>query len=150
MTTFGYRRPPKHWRYVPTKREIRQLIDDNAFPVVRVDFSGTSGFPGNRCEKSPYGLGFLEARVVEGEWRFYLDLWSIREHLTEAHGDEIARAALGALKNHMVSCLSRPAAATVKPTQLYLRIAVDEQGVRSESSTKQVDKYSFSTGDWWA
>jgi hypothetical protein len=149
MTTFGYNKPPKQWTYVPTKRQIRQFIEDNGFPVVRVDFKGTAGFPGDRCEHSPYGMGFLHARVVNGAWRFYLQFWAIRAQLASEYGENIAVVVLSEIKAQIAACVSRAAVETEKPTELHLMIAADEDGVRSRSSSEQVDTYSFWAGAWW-
>jgi hypothetical protein len=131
--------------YVPSRQEIRDLVRDLGADVRCVAFSGTGSGP------SSVGLllGYLERRVAEGRWCFYLRLWGAPEAAVGKHRAELAGAALKAIRQSVAECLARPPAEMAKPTQLLLRFAVETNGVVSKCSAKPVDQYSFSAGRWW-
>src|SRR5262249_52383240 len=142
---FPGKKLPPHWVYVPSRREVRDLLRDVTADVRRVELDGT----GSGASSVGLLLGYLECRVVDGRWCFYLRLWGVPESALAGRRAELAQAALGAIRQSMVECLARPPAEVTKPTQLLLRFAVDAEGVVPRCSVKPVDRYSFSAGRWW-
>jgi hypothetical protein len=110
-----------------------------------VEFAGTASHPSS----SRLLLGYLERRVADGAWCFYLRLWGVPESTVGEYRDELARAALGAIGRAVAECLSLPAAEVVKPSQLLLCFAVGPDGVVPECRVKLVNAYSFSAARWW-
>lgn len=145
MSRFSGKKLPPHWVYVPSRREVRNLLRDLGADVRRVEFGGTGSGP------SSVGLllGYLERRVAAGRWCFFLRLWGAPESALGGHRDELARAVLEAIRQSVADCLTHPPAEVIKPTQLLLRFAVDEDRVVSGCRVKPVDQYSFSAGHWW-
>jgi hypothetical protein len=142
---FPGKKLPPHWVYVPSRREIRDLLRDLAADVRRVDFDGTGSGP------SSVGLllGYLERRVADGGWCFYLRLWGAPESAVGGRRAELARAVLGAIRQSVAECLASPPAEVVKPTQLRLWFAVEADRVTSRCSVKPVDRRFFLAGNWW-
>jgi hypothetical protein len=144
VSRFPDKRLPPHWVYVPSWREVRELL--RALPAdVRVEFGGTGSGP----TRVGLLLGYLERRVAGGGWRFYLRLWGVPVSAAGGHRDELAGAAAEAVRQSVAECLARPAADVVKPTQLLLRFEVAADGVVPGCRVEPVDKYSFSAGRWW-
>jgi hypothetical protein len=145
VSRFPGKKLPPHWVYVPSRREVRDLLRVLATDVRRVEFDGTGSGP------SSVGLlvGYLERRVADGGWCFYLRLWGVPESAVGDRRAELALAALEAIQRSVVECLAYPPAEVAKPTQLLLRFAVEPDGVVSRCSVKPVDRYSFSAGNWW-
>ena len=131
--------------YVPSWREVRDLLRGSAADVRRVEYAGTGWGP------SPVGLrlGYLERRGAVGAWCFYLRLWGVPESAVDGWRDELARAALHALGQSQAECLARPASDGVKPTQLHLLFEVGADGVIPNCRVEPVDQYSYSAGCWW-
>jgi len=77
---------------------------------------------------------------------FYLRLWGVPESAVGEHRDELATAALEAIKRLVTDTLTSPAAETVKPSQLMLRFSVTADGVVSMC---KVEPVAFSAGCWW-
>jgi hypothetical protein len=121
------------------------LLGDLSADVRCVQFDGTGRGP------SPVGLllGYTERRVVGGAWCFYLRLWGVPERAVSERRAELARAALGAIRQSVVECLARRPAEVVKPTQFLLRFHIEAEGVVDKCSVKPVDRYSFAAGRWW-
>jgi hypothetical protein len=145
VARFPGKKLPPRWVYVPTRRQVRNLLRGLAADVRCVEFNGTGRGP------SSVGLllGYLECRVVDEAWCFYLRLWGVPTSALYDRHDELAQAALRAIGQSVAECLAAPAAVTVKPTQLLLRFEVEAAGVVPKCSVKTVDRYSFSAGNWW-
>lgn len=145
MSRFPGKKLPPHWLYVPSRREVRDLLPGLTADVRRVDFAGTGSGP------SSVGLllGYLERRVADQAWCFYLRLWGVPESAVEGRCRELAQAAVHAVERSVAECLAVPASDVVKPTQLLLRFTVGADGVIPECRISPVDRYSFSAGQWW-
>jgi len=111
-----------------------------------VEFGGT----GSGLSPAGLRLGYLEHRVVDGAWCFYLRLWGLPQSALLGRQAELARLAVDAVKQSVSKCLAIPAAAVVKPTQLHLLFEVGPDGVIPKCHVDPVDGYSFSAGRWWA
>ncbi len=81
---------PPHWLFVPSKRQVRELLAELGADVRLVEFYGT-GYGRNPDRLS---LGLVESRVVGGGWCFYLHLWGVREAVAGRVREELAAAAL--------------------------------------------------------
>jgi len=71
MPMFVLEKLPPHWVFVPSKRRVRELLADLDADVRWVEFYGT----GYGRSTDRLSIGFVESRVVEGSWCFYLHLW---------------------------------------------------------------------------
>jgi hypothetical protein len=145
VSRFPGKKLPPHWVYVPSRREVRDLLRDWPADVRCVDFDGT----GSGASSVGLLLGYLERRVADGRWCFYLRLWGAPESAVGERRAELAQAALGTIRQSVAECLACPAAEVTRPTQLLLRFAVEADGVVSKCRVKPVDRYSFSAGRWW-
>jgi hypothetical protein len=145
VSRFRGKKLPPHWLYIPSRREVRELLRRSSGDFRRAEFDGTGSGP------SSVGLllGYLERRVAGGAWCFYLRLWGVPESAVGGHRDELASATLGAIEQSVTECLASPPAEVAKPTQLLLRFAVGADGIVPLCSVKPVDRYSFSAGNWW-
>jgi hypothetical protein len=139
---------PPHWLFVPSKRQVRDLLAQLDADVRRVDFYGT----GYGRSTDRLSIGFVESRVVEGSWCFYLRLWGVRETVAAPVREDLAAAALVEIARYVRKCVSKPAADVVKPAQLYLSFRVEPSAVHSGCRVKAAGKGSslFRTGSWWA
>lgn len=145
MSRFPGKKLPPRWVHVPSRREIRELVGRSPGDFRRVEFDGTGSGP------SSVGLllGYLERRVADGAWCFYLRLWGAPESAVGDRRDELASAALTAIEQSVAECLASPPVEVAKPTQLLLRFAVGPDGIVPRCSPRLVDRYSFSAGSWW-
>jgi hypothetical protein len=145
VSRFPGKKLPPRWVYVPSRQEVRDLVRDSPGDFRRVEFDGTGSGP------SAVGLllGYLERRVADRAWCFYLRLWGAPESAVGEHRDAMAAAALAAIEGSVAECLASAPPEVAKPTQLLLRFAVGPDGVVPRYSTKPVDRYSFSAGNWW-
>lgn len=165
MSRYPGKKLPPHWVYIPSRREVSELLKAMVADVRRVDLDGT-GFgarpkrftDARRTRHGENGdvghavsllLGYVEHRVVEGAWCFYLRLWGVPESAVEGHRDELASASIHAIKQSIEGCLALPASETVKPTQLLLRFELGSAGTIPECSLEVVGSFSFSSGIWW-
>lgn len=146
MSRYPGKKLPPHWVYIPSPREVRESLGDLAADVRRVEFAGTGSGP-NAAGRLL--LGYLERRVVDGAWGFYLRLWGVPESAAGDRRADLARAAINAIGRSAAECLAVPAAEAIKPTQLLLWFQVGSGGVTPECEVKPVDQYSFSAGSWW-
>jgi hypothetical protein len=146
LSRFTGKKLPPHWVYVPARKEVRDLLRSLGADVFRVEFAGTGGGTG----RVGLSLGYLEHRVVDGAWRFYLRLWGVPQSNVEGQRDELAQAALHAIRQSVARCLAVPTATALKPTQLYLLFELGPNGVIPKCRVDPVDQYSFSAGCWWA
>jgi hypothetical protein len=145
MTQFVLEKLPPHWLFVPSKRQVRNLLAELDADVRRVEFYGT-GY-GHITDR--LSLGFVESRVIEGRWCFYLHIWGIRESVAEPMRDELTVTALVEIGQYIRKCISEPAAGTIKPAQLYLSFRLESGGVQAACSVSPVRKTLFPTGSWW-
>ncbi len=146
MSRYPGKKLPPHWVYIPSPREVRELLGDLAADVRRVEFTGTGSGP------NPVGhllLGYLERRVVDGAWCFYLRLRGVPESAVGDRHADLARAAINDIRRSAAECLAVPAAEVIKPTQLLLWFQVGSDGVTPKCKVEPVDQYSFSAGSWW-
>lgn len=147
MSRFIGKKLPPHWLYAPSRRQVRKLLSTLGADVRHVRLNGTGRGP---WSSGSFLLGYLEHRVIEGAWCFYLCLWGVPESAVAGHRDELAQAALDAIGRSVAECLANPATEVVKPTQLLLWFQVGEENVISKCRVDAVDGYSFSAGNWWA
>jgi len=145
VSRFPGKKLPPNWLYVPSRREVRDLLRGLAADVRRVDFAGT----GSGLSSVGLLLGYLECRVADEAWCFYLRLWGVPESTVEGRSQELAQAAVHAVERSVAECLAVPASDVVQPKQLLLRFKVDNDGVIPECRIEPVDRYSFSAGQWW-
>jgi hypothetical protein len=136
---------PPHWLFVPSKRQVRDLLRRLDADVRLVEFHGThiDRMAGRLC------LGYMEARAVDGGWRFYLRVWGVREAAVGPIREEVAGAALAEIERCIRDCLDRPPADIIKPSQLSLSFRVDPDGVHSECRTRVLGRHSYSPHAWW-
>src|SRR5262249_21187674 len=120
MARFVIEKLPAHWLFVPSKRQVRELLDELGVDVRLVEFSGTSY--GRMTDR--LSLGFVESRVVKGGWCFYLHLWGVREAVASPVREELATAALVEVRQYIRRCASQLPAETIKPAQLSLSFRV--------------------------
>jgi hypothetical protein len=136
---------PPHWVYVPSPREIRTLLNEFPGGIRRMELGGT----GWDCSSSgQLSLGFLERRVVDRTWCFYIKIWGVRESAVDGRRDEISRVVIEAVRRSIVECSAIPAADWIKPTQLSLWLDICLDGVHSKCSNRTVP-YFYPTGSWW-
>ena len=145
MARFGIQKLPPHWVFVPSKHQVRELVGRLKGEVRVVEYGRTEPHP----KESRVSLGFLESRVVNERWCFFLRLWGVREDILGIRREELGQAALAEIEGYIRCRLRQRPAATIKPAQLYLSFTVGGEGIRSTCRAKIKDKYSFSTGDWW-
>jgi hypothetical protein len=145
MSRFPGKKLPPHWVYIPSRREVGNLSRGLAADV-RLEFGGTGSGP------TSVGLllGYLERRVVDRAWCFYLRLWGVPESALEGRRDGLGQAAVRVVGQSIRECLDRPANELVTPTQLLLWFAIGADGVIPNCEVEPVDQYSFSAGCWWA
>jgi hypothetical protein len=145
VAQFLAKKLPPHWVYVPSRRQLRNLLSLMPADVRRIDLDGTGRRPG------PTGLllGYLEQRVIDRAWCFYLRLWGVPTSALGERQDELAAVALGAIRQYMADCLAKPAAEVSRPTQTLLWFALGAGGIQPRCRVKQVDRRSFSAGAWW-
>jgi hypothetical protein len=146
MPKFVLEKLPPHWLFVPSKRQVRDLLAGLDADVRRIEFYGTAyGHSTDRLS-----IGFVESRVIEGSWWFCLRLWGARESVAGPVREELAAAALAEIEGYIRKCVSAPAADVVKPSQLYLSFRVESGDVHSQCRVSLVGKRSsFPTGSWW-
>ncbi len=69
-----FKKLPPHWRYLVTKRQIREAVERHQCDVRLIQFAGTAPKP-QKITSGLYTAGNLEARPVDGRWcirfRFY-------------------------------------------------------------------------------
>jgi hypothetical protein len=145
MARFVTEKLPPHWLFVPSKRQIRELLGELHADVRVVEFYGT-GY-GRSADR--LSLGFVESRVAQGGWCFYLRLWGVREEAVGAMRDELAASALSEIRRYIRECASKPAADVSKPTQFILVFCVGLDGISPKCRVKVVDRRSYPTPAWW-
>jgi hypothetical protein len=145
MTRFLIRKLPPHWRFVPSQRRVRDWLAQLGADVRFVEYEGT----GRKSAERWVSLGFLESRVVDGYWCFYLRFWGIQEKRVKPLLKELSETALGTIARYIRDCLNRQAAETTKPEQLLLVFRVEDGKIHSACWVKLKDRYSFPTGNWW-
>jgi hypothetical protein len=145
MAKVELRKLPPHWIYVPSRRHTRALLDRLGADVRAVVYQGTASRP----VAAWLSLGFVEARVVEGAWCFYLRFWGLPEALAGPVREGLSDSALGEVERFIGACLATRPDETAKPTQLHLSFALEDGAIRSTCRAKVVDRYSYPTGDWW-
>lgn len=146
MPKFVVEKLPRHWLFVPTKRQVRELLTDLGADVRLVELYGT-GY-GRSVDR--FSIGFVESRVVDGGWCFYLHLWGVREAVAGPVREELAAAALAEIGRYIRGCAGQPPADVVKPAQLYLSFRIEAGEVRPECRVSPVGKTSsFPTRAWW-
>jgi hypothetical protein len=90
--------------YVPSRKEVRDLVRELGADVRCVELDGT----GSGLSSVGLLLGYLERRVVDSEWCFYLRLWGVPESAVGELRTELARAALEGIRQSVAECLARP------------------------------------------
>jgi hypothetical protein len=147
MPRFILEKLPPHWLFVPSKRQVRELLAELDADVRWVEFYGTAY--GRSTDR--LSIGFVESRVVEGSWCFYLHLWGVRESVAGPVREALAAAALAEIGQYVRTCASAPPSDVVKPAQLSLSFRIGPDELQSESQVKAVSKYTFSSRrSWWA
>jgi hypothetical protein len=145
MTRFVSKRLPPHWLFVPTKRQLREFLAGLGADVRLVELQGTSA----RGVADWLTLGFVEARVVGGEWCFYLRLWGVRESVVGGQLGDLTQAALAAIDGYIRGCVRQPPATTIKPAQMLLAFRLGAEGIASRCRIKSAGRHPFPTPVWW-
>lgn len=145
MTRYVFEKLPPHWLFVPSKRQIKELLAGIGADVRLVEMYGT----GSSRSLDRVSLGYVESRVVQAGWCFYLRIWGVKEAIVGSTRDEIAAAALQSIGEYIRECVKRPPADVTKPTQMLLVFRMGAEGVRTCCHTKVVGRYSFRSPTWW-
>ncbi len=146
MPRFVIQKLPPLWRFVPSKRQVRNFLARLNADVRLVEFVGT-GWSGSASDR--LSLGFVESRVVESRWCFYLRLWGVREAAVGGLRNELAGVALGEMECYIRGRRALPPDVTIKPTQLYLPFRVVNGSIQSACREKAKDRRAFPSGEWW-
>ena len=88
MARFVVQKLPPHWLFLPSRRQVRELLARLEADVRLAEFFGTA----YSCTPDRISLGFVESRVVECGWRFYLRLWGIRKAVAGLVQEKLAAA----------------------------------------------------------
>src|SRR5262245_25327479 len=142
---FLLKKLPPHWQFVPSKRQVRELLAQLDADMRLVEFFGTGS--GQRSDW--LSLGFVESRVEQAGWCFYIRLWGIRETTADSAGEKLAETAVADIKKYIRGCLRQPPSAVTKPAQLILSYHLEAMGITSKGRVKEVGRYSFPTPSWW-
>ncbi len=138
MSRFPGKKLPPHWVYVPSRREVRDLLRGLGANVRGVKFDGTGG------GLSSFGtllLGYLERRVADEGWCFFLRLSGVPKSALGNRHAELSCAALEAIRQSVSECLMLPPAEVTKPTRLLLFFSFEAEGVVSRCSVKPGDQF---------
>ena len=96
MPRFAMEKLPLHWLFVPSKRRLRAFLATLAADARLVELYGT----GYGHDADWISLGFVESRVTEGAWCFYLHLRGSREAVVGAVREELESAVLGEIERY--------------------------------------------------
>jgi hypothetical protein len=145
MARLVVKKLPAGWLFVPSRRQVRQLLADLGADVRLVEFFGTAS--GGTLDW--ISLGFVESRVVEGSWRIYLRLWGVREAIIGPVQEELAAMAVAEMRRYIRACAGQSPAAVRKPAQMSLAFRVSGEGIASACRVRAVDRRSFPTPAGW-
>ncbi len=145
MTKFVVDKLPQHWLFLPTKRHLKAVLSEFGPDVRLVEFHGT----GYGSQQDRVSLGFIEARVVDGRWAFYLRLWGVREAVVGAVSESLAAAAVAEIRRYIGECVRREPSDIVKPAQFRLSFRVIPDEITAECKARDVDRFSYPTREWW-
>ena len=145
MARLVLKKLPPHWLFVPSRRQVRQLAADLGTDVRLVEFFGTS----HSTNPHWISLGFVESRVVDDAWRFYLRLWGVRDAIAGPVQEELAATALAEIGKYVQGCIFQLPTAVNKPTQLSLAFRVTAAEIGSACTTRPVSRRSFPTPAGW-
>jgi hypothetical protein len=145
MARLEAKKVPASWLFVPSRRQVRQLLANLRADVRLVELSGTAS------GQTPdwISLGFVESRLVEGGCRFYLRLWGVRKSVAGPVQEELAAAALAEIRRYIRERAGQPPAAPLQSTQLSLAFRRAGEEIRSACRVRAVDRRSFPTPIGW-
>jgi hypothetical protein len=147
MSRFVIKKLPPHWSFVPSKRRLKELLTELVADVRLVELYGTTKYG---REASWLVVGFIESRVIEGGWRFYLRLNGSWEETVEPMRAELEAAALAEIERYIRGCVCQPPTEIIKPEQFTLAFRIEPGGVRPRCSVTPFAKPTFhSTPPWW-
>jgi hypothetical protein len=140
MARFVVKKLPAGWLFVPSQRQVRALVADLGADVRRVELFGTA--PGRAADRLT--LGFIESRVADAGWRFYLRLWGVPEAVAGPVRGQLAAAVLAEAGRFIRGRAGRP------PGQLALAFRLAGGGVESACVVRPTGGRSFPTPAGWA
>src|SRR5438105_563222 len=126
MARFMAEKLPAHWLFVPSKRQVRELLAELGTDVRLVELYGT----GYSRAPDRLSLGFVESRVVEGRWCFYLRLWGVKEAVAGPVREKATAVALAEIRRYVRECTSQPPTDVSKPAQLLLALRLGPEEIR--------------------
>jgi hypothetical protein len=145
MTKYVADKLPPHWLFLPTRRQVKAMLSELGADVRLVEFHGT----GYGRQPDRVSLGFVEARVIDSGWAFYLRLWGLREPPAEGVSESLATAALAEIGRYIRECVRQKPPDIVKPAQFRLSFRIISDEITSECKARKVDRYSYPTREWW-
>src|SRR4051794_3621988 len=116
MSKYVLKKLPPHWVFVPSKRQIKELLAELSADVRLVEFSGT----GSRHGAGRLYLGIVESRLVDGKWCFCLRLRGVRQSVIDPVREQLTAAAAAEIERYIRKRDGQPPAEIIKPEQLYL------------------------------
>lgn len=128
MSRYPGKKLPPGWVYIPSRRDVRKSLTD--LPAeIQLDLAGTGHF---LSPLDSFMFGLLDRRVVEAAWCFELRLWGAPEAVVGAARDDLARAAVHAIRRWVADCLTIPPADELEPSQKGLWFRTGPDGVTPE------------------
>lgn len=98
MAKFMIKKLPPHWLYVPSKREMRDLLKRLTAKVRVVDYDGSCY---GKKDDTWLSIGFVEARVTEEGWCFFIRLHGLRESVVGPVREQLSQAVLWEMEQHL-------------------------------------------------
>jgi len=158
MTTkFTYKKLPRYFEYVPSKKDIRELINTIEATILWVDFSGSmySDTHDRKAEQDPKNrhfihMGIIEARLRRGEWIFRLSFDGIRKKTTGIYRDQVRAKILNEIRTYIQDQQQNNPEMEHKPRAITLAIDIHDGLVSMNCMRhdKPESTYHFQS-NWW-
>ena len=146
----SYKKPPKHWQYVVSKKQIREFARDSKADIRLVEYSGPAGKP-HKLTADIHIVAEIESRFIDGAPVFRIRFSAFPVDLIESQAETMSKGILDDMRQHVHTLINRPPAVPDAQERIYFYDSSDNQWTPS-FKTRKVEPHSklFSRmNPWW-
>jgi hypothetical protein len=143
---------PSHWSYLLSRKVVKQLVADLDIDCRLVQYMGTLGKPRKSTLGYSYYAGGLDARGIEVDWCFRLQLWGLPDRILSDCKEDLIALIQEDIRAFILERKIQVPASAYPPLDRRFFFRVKDDNLMSEFSTWKIEGVEDTWANrspWW-